>query len=227
MNLGTTKNELKKRDRWGKNQEEVLVAAWAENYSKIKSLKLPEGWQQVVDAVNVVSNEKHRTKTQCKDKIKNLTSVYWVERKESEKTGASPHFIKYFHTFDSVHGCRDVASLPEYKEVGMASTSTKKTSNEECDDELIMEQPSHGIVADGSYDESNDEESDDSKHIPDPCASESNKFISAVKEEQKKEKLLGNANKAKGKKRKANIHEEMFEIQREQLEYSKKADDKN
>ena len=196
MMYGTKRKARLKR---GKTQEKVLVAAWCENYDQIRSSQSREGWALVVDAVNNVMGKDSvcRTLTQCKDKIKNLTAAYWAERKASEKTGSTPDFSWFYHTFDSIHGCRAVATLPEFKEAGL-DTSPRNTNP--CG----SEEPRCSF---------------------DPCENESEDLINQVVKEQDKEKE--NKDNGKKKQKKRDVQQQMLDIQIEQLEYLRESDKKN
>lgn len=211
------KKESKKRDRWSKTEEEVLVAAWKENYDVIRTSRSREGWQNVLEAVNTYENGVQRTKTQCKDKIRNLSSTYWADRKKHNTTGEDAHFSRHYEEFDAVHGCRDVSTLPEYKEVGLSTKARAMNTEEENEDDSDVEERDE--------EGTNEQESNNMKTVVcDPCESESSKFLSAVKEEKKK--LPKSADKGK-KRKKVDIQHEMLELQKEQLEYLRKSDERN
>ena len=102
------------------------------------------------------------TVKQCKDKIKKLDPN--IDRRSNE-AGETPKFQKYYEEFDSVLGCRDITTLPEFKEIGLGASSTKGKRKREKGDENVESKPE-------------DKE--------DPCENESTKYM-AEAEEKKKE----------------------------------------
>ena len=63
-------------------------------------------------------------RNQCTDKLKTLKDLFKKVKENNPTSEASPETSLFFEVFDVVLGSRDVADMPELKEVGAAEKSS-------------------------------------------------------------------------------------------------------
>ena len=94
--------------------------------SILESSRCNEGWHFIQKEVSKLGHEKN--KLQCKNKIRNVKDLYKNAKLNNSKIGAAPQTSPFCDVFDEVLSSRDVANIPEKKEVGFArQTSEQET----------------------------------------------------------------------------------------------------
>ena len=115
-----------KRAHWTTVEEEVLVAAWQENYHLLDSLRRDEGWAKILSCVETVGA---KTLKQIKKKIDNLKEAYKEAKLLNKETGEELHKSPYFDIFEKMIGNRHMIKLPHVKEVGAGNSIDSSTCN--------------------------------------------------------------------------------------------------
>ena len=119
VTINEEEGNKKFRERWSKDQINVLVNLWKDSYAKLETAKAHEVWVLIKSEVDKHGNNK--TIKQCRDKIKNLKNAYKKAKEENKKTGREAIFPPFYEEFDQVLGCRAVIKMPEAYEVGAVS----------------------------------------------------------------------------------------------------------
>ena len=119
-----TKKEIRKsskkyKERWSKNETELLVSLWKESFDEIKSSKPREAWRNLLKKFSSLSAGPERSLTDLRNKLHNVVSSYRDAKKKNNKTGEEFHTSVCYDQVDSVLNCRDQLTLPEVKECGM------------------------------------------------------------------------------------------------------------
>ena len=61
-----------------------------------------------------------KTKQQCRIKIRNLKADYKRCKDKNKESGSNHHSCPFYEEFDAILGTRNVISMPEFAEVGVA-----------------------------------------------------------------------------------------------------------
>ena len=202
----STSSGKKSRDRWSNSQTACLVSLWRENFEKLKSSRARETWKEVVNGVNADRDAIHRSIMQCKEKMKSLIAVYKKAKVNNKRTGEAPDFPPFYEEIDSVLGCRDMMSLPEAKQIGINKSSNSIFCSTT---QMIVHPTSPPILGKRVFESSDSDE-------------ESDRYLNAL--ESKKAKKRDIMTRAPVKK---NLHEEMLDIQRQQVDAFEKCEERH
>ena len=106
------------RERWGFDDEKVLLQLWADNMEKVESKDSRKAWEEICKALNERQGLK-KTVDQCQRKVKHLKNQYkekkdWNRRQSGGNLRKSPHY----DIIDSVLGYRDIITCNNVEQAG-------------------------------------------------------------------------------------------------------------
>ena len=123
---GTKKSN--QRERWGFDDEKVLLQLWADNIEKVESKDSRKAWEEICKALNERQGLK-KTVDQCQRKVKHLKNQYkekkdWNRRQSGGNLRKSPHY----DIIDSVLGCRDIITCNNVEQAGTQAAQNSRSS---------------------------------------------------------------------------------------------------
>ena len=123
---GTKKSN--QRERWGFDDEKVLLQLWADNIEKVESKDSRKAWEEICKALNERQGLK-KTVDQCQRKVKPLKNQYkekkdWNRRQSGGNLRKSPHY----DIIDSVLGCRDIITCNNVEQAGTQAAQNCRSS---------------------------------------------------------------------------------------------------
>ena len=123
---GTKKSN--QRERWGFDDEKVLLQLWADNIEKVESKDSRKAWEEICKALNERQGLK-KTVDQCHRKVKHLKNQYkekkdWNRRQSGGNLRKSPHY----NINDSVFGCRDIITCNSVEQAGTQAAQNSRSS---------------------------------------------------------------------------------------------------
>lgn len=193
--------ETKKRERWSEEQSKVLVSMYVEKHEELESSRCNQVWPSILKKVNQQGSPK--TKQQCRIKIRNLKADYKRCKDKNKESGSNHHSCPFYEEFDAILGTRNVISMPEFGEVGVA-------------DEIAESPGSPSVV--------NLESTSNKRKIANLDESfEGDQFLNELEEMQT---AAGNPKKKKDTKPpKKLFQEQMIELQKQQIELFKNSEE--
>ena len=107
-----------KKNRFTKQQKQILITQWCENFNEIQSARCNQVWPDIVKKVS--KHGQPKSLNQCKQKIWSFKDKYHKCKKQMGQStgGAAVKKCEYFDEIDKVLSDRDVENLPEFYEVG-------------------------------------------------------------------------------------------------------------
>ena len=150
-----------KRAIWVQVEEEVLVAAWKENFHLLDTVRRDEGWAKILSSVESVGEKNLK---QCKKKIDNLKDDYKEAKQMNKETGSELHKSPFFDIFDQLLGDRPIITLPHVKEVGAGNLKTSQSNGK-------------NVLATSTISTSSDSVTTKSSSIPTPTRSQVDEFL--------------------------------------------------
>lgn len=123
---GTKKSN--QRERWGFDNDEVLLQIWADNIGKIESKDSFKAWEEICKVLNEIQGLK-KTVDQCQRKVKHLKNQYkdtkdWNRRQSGGNLPKSPHY----DIIDSVLGYRDIITCNNVEQAGTQAVESSRSS---------------------------------------------------------------------------------------------------
>ena len=130
----TSSAESKKaQDRWGKEEEKLLVQLWAEKHDQLESRESRKTWAWIAEKISKALGT-NKTADKCMRKMK-----YIIERYKNAKdwnknqTGGSLRKSVYYDEVDKILGCRDVVTFNHVAEAGISGDSATEVVTESSD----------------------------------------------------------------------------------------------
>ena len=130
----TSSAESKKaQDRWGKEEEKLLVQLWAEKHDQLESRESRKTWALIAEKISKALGT-NKTADKCMRKMK-----YIIERYKNAKdwnknqTGGSLRKSVYYDEVDKILGCRDVVTFNHVAEAGISGDSATEVVTESSD----------------------------------------------------------------------------------------------
>ena len=123
---GTKKSN--QRERWGFDDEKVLLQLWADNIEKVESKDSRKAWEEICKALNERQGLK-KTVDQCQRKVKHLKNQYkekkdWNRRQSGGNIRKSPNY----DIIDSVLGYRDIITCSNVEQAGTQAAQNSRSS---------------------------------------------------------------------------------------------------
>ena len=173
---GTKKSN--QRERWGFDDEKVLLQLWADNIEKVEGKDSRKAWEEICKALNERQGL-GKTVDQCQRKVKHLKNQYkekkdWNRWQSGGNLRKSPHY----DIIDSVLGCRDIITCNNVEQVGTQAAESSRSS-ENSPETSSAEAPSSSSSA--------------------GCATPTTAVCSVARRRERK--------KVKGQKRPARVHD--------------------
>ena len=124
---GVTKKS-NQRERWGFDNEKVLLQLWDDSIEKVESKHSRKAWEEICKALNKRQGLK-KTVDQCQHKVKHLKNQYkgkkdWNHRQSGWNLRKSPHY----DIGDSVLGCRDIIVCNNVEKAGTQAAENSRSS---------------------------------------------------------------------------------------------------
>ncbi|XP_066910308.1 uncharacterized protein [Clytia hemisphaerica] len=225
----TSQSQNTTRDSWTSEQTTTLVYLWVENQDMLNSTNANKAWGKIRDAVNKV-NGKPKNITKCKAKIKGLKDAYKKCKRHNEgKSGVEFKTCKFYQQLDRVLSDKHVMTMPNVKESGQSKPDCADDRAEpaEPDDwtcgKSILQQEDELIE---SEDSDIDTETARGTGINDTFeefeGTDENKKPDG--NENKNKRKLTDLNDSKKNKKKKTFHEELLDVQREQIDFFKSSE---
>lgn len=116
--------QQQKKSRFTKEQSEILVVLWVENFNELQSSRCNQIWPNIAKEVSKYGHAK--TVQQCKVKIRNFKDSYnkCIDHMKNATGGAAVKKCDFFDQLDRVLSDRDVTNLPEFFEVGCVNNES-------------------------------------------------------------------------------------------------------
>ena len=116
------------RERWGFNNEKVLLQLWDDSIEKVESKYSRKAWEEICKALNKRQGLK-KTVDQCQCKVKHLKNQYkekkdWNRRQSRGNLRKSPHY----DISDSELGCRDIITCNNVEKAGTQAAENSRSS---------------------------------------------------------------------------------------------------
>ena len=122
--MATNTKISKPKVYWTNSQTDLLVGFWKENYDHLIGVYQRDYWRMV--SVQVSDIGPPRLADECKQKITNMTKTYKQARDTNNRTGEAANFPKYYYDFDEILGTRDCMNVPQLKQTGFETNTTKQ-----------------------------------------------------------------------------------------------------
>ncbi|XP_020615553.1 uncharacterized protein LOC110053637 [Orbicella faveolata] len=126
--------ETKKvQDRWGKEEENLLVQLWAEKHDQLESRESRKTWAWIAEKISKTLGT-NKIADKCIRKM-----MYIIERYKHAKdwnknqTGGSLRKSVYYDEVDKILGCRDVVTFNHVAEAGISGESATEVVTESGD----------------------------------------------------------------------------------------------
>ena len=155
---------------------------------------------------------------QCKLKLRNIKASYHDAKLNNEKTRNELNFPPFYEGFKRILGCRDAVKLSEMAKIG-CKTSIKKDETPIVKNSIIKA-PEQSAIKEAPQQSSLKRKHNDDDGVSDLLDS-SREFIDDLVSEKSEE-----GNKPK-KQKKANFHDQMLQLQQQQIDAIKEEDQKN
>ena len=138
---GGTKKSTQ-RERWGFDDEKVLLQLWADNIEKVESKDSRKAWEEICKALNERQGLK-KTVDQCQRKVKHLKNQYkekkdWNRRLSGGNLRKSPHY--------DIIDCRDIITCNNVGQAGTQAAESSRSS-ENSPETSFAEAPSSSSSA--------------------------------------------------------------------------------
>ena len=123
----------KAQDRWGKEEEKLLVQLWAEKHEQLDSRESRKTWAWIAEKISKTLGTS-KTADKCIRKMN-----YIIERYKNAKdwnknqTGGSLRKSVYYDEVDKILGCRDVVTFNHVAEAGISGESATEVVTESGD----------------------------------------------------------------------------------------------
>ena len=115
VDTNLTRNQSSsKRPIWGKDETEILLNAWKDNFSDLETVNKSLAWARIYSAVQTVSD---RSLDACRKKVQNAKDNYNRAKKLNEDSGQILHKPEGYDIFDEIYGSRDVVTTPYFKDI--------------------------------------------------------------------------------------------------------------
>ena len=204
------------REKWSTKETQVFVSVWKKNFVELQSYKAPDIWREISTKVSKVGNGK--SVKQWKLMSRNMKASYHDAKLNNDKNGNKPNFPPFYEDFESILGCRDAAKVSEMAEIG-CKTSIKKDEIPIVKNSTIKT-PEQSAIKEAPQQPSLKRKHNDDDDVSDLLDS-TREFIDDLVSEKSEE-----GNKPK-KQKKANFHDQMLQLQQQQIDAIKEANKKN
>jgi len=123
----------KAQDRWGKEEEKLLVQLWAEKHEQLDSRESRKTWAWIAKKISKTLGT-NKMADKCIQKMKYIIKRYKNAKDwNKNQTGESLRKSVYYNEVDKILGCRDVVAFNHVAEAGISGKSATEIVTESGD----------------------------------------------------------------------------------------------